>query len=118
MDYRAVKNLILECLEEKKAENIRVIESHKKSSITSYIIIASGRSNKNVGAIGEYVADELKKKGLPQVKLEGFEVSEWILVDAGSVLLHLFHPETRERYKLEELWDEEDFLSAKQNKSI
>ncbi len=105
MNSKQLKELIIKLLEDKKAENIHTINLADTSSMATYMIFASGRSSKNVGAIAEYVADELKLAGLPKINLEGLGKSEWVLVDAGDVMVHLMHPEAREYYKLEELWE-------------
>ena len=105
MKTEELKELIIKLLEEKKAENITAIELPKSSPIAHYIVFATGRSTKNVGAIASYVADELKKAGLPRIGLEGFEKSEWALIDTGDIVVHILHPEAREHYRLEEMWE-------------
>lgn len=99
-----IKALVLNALEEKKAENIVVLDLKKKTTLTDYMIFANGRSSKNVGAIAEFVAQELKDNTNIQVGLDGMRSSDWVILDAGSVMLHLFHPEAREHYKMEEIW--------------
>jgi ribosome-associated protein len=111
MNSKQLKELIIKLLEDKKAENIYTISLSDTSSMASYMIFASGRSTKNVGAIASYVADELKLVGLPRINLEGFSKSEWVLVDAGDVIVHLMHPEAREYYRLEELWEKRKGLT-------
>ena len=104
MNNEELKDFIITALEEKKAENISVIDLHNTTTLAHYMIFASGRSSKNVGAIADYVADELKKAGIAKTNIEGLGKSEWVLLDAGDVVVHLFHPEAREYYRLEELW--------------
>lgn len=99
-----MKNTIIQLLKNKKASDIICKDISNQSSIADYIIFASGRSNKNVSAIGIHIADELKKIGLEKVALEGFEKADWILVDTGSVITHIMHPSIREEYDLESLW--------------
>lgn len=103
-DQNKLKDLIIAALEEKKAENITVLPLPAEIPLAHYIIFASGRSKKNVAAIAEYVADELKHKAERAVSIEGLGNSEWVLLDMGDIIVHIFHPETRENYKLEELW--------------
>ena len=106
MDSKQIKKIVLEVLSDKKAENIKKIDATSYDyHIADFIILANGRSNKNVAAIGIAVADKLKEKGMNHIILEGFEKSEWVLVDAKNVIVNIFHPETRERFKLEALWD-------------
>ncbi|MFV9930468.1 MAG: ribosome silencing factor [Rickettsia endosymbiont of Haemaphysalis japonica] len=99
-----LKLFILECLSEKKAEDIEVIDLTGKHKLADYIIFASGRSTKNVGAIAEYVALELKNNAGINSNIEGLDKSEWVLIDAGTILINIFYPEVREHFKLEEIW--------------
>jgi len=99
-----LKNFIVQCLEEKKAEDITVIDVKHKTTLAEYIIFASGRSTKNVGAIAEYLSLELKHKTDINTNIEGLGKSEWVLIDVGNILVNIFYPETREYFKLEEMW--------------
>ncbi|ADE30377.1 ribosome silencing factor [Rickettsia prowazekii] len=99
-----LKLFILECLIEKKAEDIEVIDLRGKNKLADYIIFASGRSTKNVGAIAEYVALALKNNACINSNIEGLGKSEWVLIDAGAILINIFYPEVREHFKLEEIW--------------
>ncbi|ABV85236.1 Iojap-related protein [Rickettsia massiliae MTU5] len=99
-----LKLFILECLSEKKAEDIEVIDLTGKHKLADYIIFASGRSTKNVRAIAEYVALELKNNAGINSNIEGLGKSEWVLIDAGTILINIFYPEVREHFKLEEIW--------------
>ncbi len=99
-----LKDFILNCLDEKKAENINCMKLEGEVPLADYIIFASGRSTKNIQAIGEYIALQLKHELKCNASIEGLKGSDWILVDAGDVIVHLFHPETRENLKLEELF--------------
>ena len=99
-----IKEIVLTALEEKKAENIMVLDLEGKTTLTDHMVFASGRSSKNVAAIAEFVAQELKDKTNLKIGLDGMRSSEWVILDAGSVMLHLFHPDAREHYKLEEIW--------------
>jgi ribosome-associated protein len=103
-DTESLKELIVKSLEAKKAENITVIDVKQKTSLAEYIIFASGRSTKNVGAIAEYLALEIKHQTNINTNIEGLGKSEWVLIDAGSILVNIFYPETREYFKLEEKW--------------
>jgi ribosome-associated protein len=99
-----LKDLIVKSLEEKKAENIIVLPLSDQIPLAKYMIFASGRSVKNIRAIAEYVALELKHKTSWPAQIEGLGNSDWVLLDAGDVIVHIFHPEARDRFKLEELW--------------
>jgi ribosome-associated protein len=100
-----IKDFILKCLEEKKAENVSCISLKGAVPIADYMIFASGRSIKNIRAIAEYTAFELKHELKWNASIEGLTGSDWILLDAGDVIVHLFHPEAREKFKVEELWE-------------
>lgn len=100
-----LKNFILKALKEKNAENIVVIDLENKTSFAQCMIFATGRSTKNISAIADYISFELKHHSSFKTTIEGSGTSDWVLLDAGDIILHLFHAEARERYKLEELWE-------------
>ncbi|MFK7973995.1 MAG: ribosome silencing factor [Rickettsiaceae bacterium] len=104
MNKETIKDFILKHLVERKASNINCLPLDGKVSIADYMIFASGSSVKNIRSIAEYVSLELKHTMNWNANVEGLKGSEWILLDAGNVILHLFHPEEREKLKLEEFW--------------
>ena len=79
----------------------------KKSSLTDYMIICSGTSSRHIIALSNYLKDELKKINLNLLKIEGQRAGDWILVDAGDVIIHLFRNEVRDYYNLEKMWNYE-----------
>ena len=93
-------------LEDLKAEDIVSLNVKNKSSVTDMMIIASGRSTRHVKSISDNINKKLKKIKIKPLGIEGYSKSEWILIDFGDVLVHVMHPETREFYSLEKLWDE------------
>jgi ribosome-associated protein len=99
-----LKNFIVAKLEDRKASDIAIIDLSGKTDIASYMIFANGRSNKNVASMAEFLSLELKNQIGLDVGLEGFQQSDWVLIDAGSIIVHIFHPEARLHYKLEEYW--------------
>ena len=101
----SLKNKIFESLEDIKAVNPVVINVKKISSLTDFMIIASGTSVRHVTAISEKIIDGLKKNKIKDVKVEGQSGDDWVLVDAGDVIVHLMSAEAREFYDLESLWD-------------
>ena len=105
LSKEGLRDFILKCLEEKNVVNISCIKIENETLIAEYMIFASGRSVRNIKAIAEFTFIELKKELNWRVDIEGLKGSDWILLDAGDVIVHLFHPEARERLKLEELWD-------------
>lgn len=98
------EDLVLNCLEEDKAENILAIDLKGKSSLADTMIIASGRSKRHVGALADHIVRKLKSKGLEGLKPEGIENCDWVLIDTGDLVIHIFRPEVREFYNLERLW--------------
>ena len=101
----SLKNKIIETLEDIKAVNPVVINVKKISSLTDFMIIASGTSNRHITAISEKVIDGLKQNKIKELKVEGQGDNDWVLVDAGDVIVHLMSSDAREFYDLESLWD-------------
>ncbi len=89
---------------EKKAEEPVILDIHKLSSMASFFVIMHGNSDPHVRAIGEFVQDELKKKKERPLHVEGFIEGKWVLMDYGSVIIHVFYRPVREFYGLERLW--------------
>lgn len=99
-----LKEFITHFLDSKKAEDIVSIDLHGKSSMADYLIIASGNSQRQVGSMAELLREELKKKGMQNIRIEGIPQCDWVLLDAGDVIVHLFRPEIRSFYNLEKMW--------------
>lgn len=99
-----LKDLIIATLEEKKAENISIVPLDENSAIAEYMIFASGRSTKNIAVIADFVARKLKHDAKIIARIEGSKNSDWVLVDAYDIIVHIFHPQKREILKLEEHW--------------
>ena len=95
---------ILTSLKYDKAEDIVQIDLRGKSSIGDYMIIASGRSSRQVTAISEKLVDNIKKDFGRSSKVEGKNAGDWVLIDTGDVIVHVFRPEVREFYQLEKMW--------------
>jgi len=95
---------VLASLEDDKAEDIVQISLRGKTEMADYMVIASGRSTRQVAAISEKLTDRLKQDLGVFCKVEGAEVGDWVLIDAGDVILHVFRPEVREFYQLEKMW--------------
>lgn len=100
-DLRA---LALGCLEEMKAEETIAIDLAGKTSLADTMIIASGRSQRHVGSIADKILQEMKAKGFGNARVEGLPACDWVLIDAGDVLVHIFRPEVRGFYNLEKMW--------------
>jgi ribosome-associated protein len=87
-----------------KAEDSITIDLTGKTSIADCMVVASGRSNRHVASIAEQVVKDLDKAGVPKVRVEGLRQGDWVLIDAGDVIVHVFRPEVREHYNLEKMW--------------
>ncbi len=106
-DMRAVEDVlkvVIESLENSKAEDIQPINITDKSSIGDYMVIASGRSHRHVGAVASLLLRDLKLVGVKTPKIEGQQNGDWVLIDIGDIIIHLFRPEVREFYNLEKMW--------------
>ncbi len=102
----ALRSYILDRLDDEKAEDIVMIDLDGKSEIADAMIIASGRSARHVSAIANKIQQALKHTGIPDSKIEGQPACDWVLVDAGDIIVHLFRPEVRDFYNLERIWSE------------
>ena len=98
---------VLAWLDDAKAENVVTIDIRGKSSIGDYMLIASGRSDRHVGAIAEQLQRKLKEEGYGRANIEGQPQCDWVLVDIGDIIVHVFRPEVREFYNLEKMWSAE-----------
>jgi ribosome-associated protein len=96
--------LIEKSLDDDKAENVVAIDLSGKSSIADYMVIASGRSARQLGAMADHLTVKLKALGIGHVGVEGKAGGDWILLDGGDVIVHLFRPEIRQTYNLEKMW--------------
>ena len=106
MEISEIKNKIEIILDNNKAKNIISIDLKKKSFIADYMIIASGTSSRHLQSLSENLVSELKKIGVSNCRIEGKESTDWKLVDAIDVIVHIFNPEKREFYDLEKMWSE------------
>ncbi len=100
---KLVRN-VLNSLEDAKAEQIVSIDLLGKTSLADVMFVASGRSGVHVGAIAEQVMKSCKEAGFPAPRVEGLPHCDWVLVDAGDVIVHIFRPEVRQFYNLEKMW--------------
>ena len=98
---------VLAWLDDAKAENVVTIDIKEKSSIGDYMVIASGRSDRHVGAVAEQVQRRLKEEGLGRARIEGQPQCDWVLIDIGDIIVHVFRPDVREFYNLEKMWSAE-----------
>lgn len=97
-------SLITASLDDDKAEDIVVIDLAGKTTIADYMLIASGASKRHIAAMADHLLEKVKADGFGRAAIERTEQSDWVLIDAGDVVVHLFRPEVREFYSLERLW--------------
>ena len=91
-------------LDDDKSEDIVVIELAGKTTIADFMVVATGRSQRHVGAMADHLIEKLKAEGLHSVPAEGMPKCDWVLLDAGDVIVHLFRPDVRAFYNLEKMW--------------
>ena len=101
---REIVDVVLKSLDDDKGEDIVVIDLAGKTTIADTMIIASGRSSRQVAAMADHLVEKLKRVGLPSVPVEGKASGDWVLIDAGDAIVHLFRPEVRAFYNIEKMW--------------
>lgn len=112
MEVEQLKSVILNALDDVKAKDVTVIDVRDRTSVTDYMVIASGTSNRHVKSLADNVVLEAKKHGQRPLGAEGEPGSDWILVDLGEVVVHVMLPATREFYDLERFWRESPDASS------
>ena len=100
----SLEKLIMSSLDEAKAEEIVKIDLNGKAALADSMVVASGRSNRHVAAIADQLQDALKEAGYKSVSVEGLPHCDWVVMDAGDVIVHIFRPEVRSFYNIEKLW--------------
>ena len=103
-DARELEGLVLARLDDDKAQDIVSIDLKDKSSVADRIIVASGRSHRHVGAMADHLLRALKDAGFGRARVEGLPHCDWVLIDAGDVIVHLVRPEVRSFYNIEKIW--------------
>lgn len=104
LEAKEIARGVVTSLDKHKAQDIRVIEVTDVTSIADYFVIAAGTSSTQVKSLTDYVEEEMEEKGIRPLRTEGYHSSTWILLDYGSVVVHVFQEETRRFYDLERLW--------------
>ncbi|MBO0903435.1 ribosome silencing factor [Jiella sonneratiae] len=97
-------DLVMQSLEDSKGEDIVSIDLGGKSALADYMVVVSGRSNRHVTAIADHLLRHLKEHGLGNAKVEGLQNGDWVLIDSGDVIVHIFRPEIRSFYNIEKMW--------------
>jgi ribosome-associated protein len=103
-DTEETLRLVLARLDDMKAEDTTTIDLRGKSAIADYMVVTSGRSNRHVGSVADRVLEDLHEAGLANLRVEGMPHCDWVLIDAGDVIVHVFRPEVRAFYNLEKMW--------------
>ena len=104
VDAGALHALVLSSLDDDQAQDVISIPLEGKSSIADFMVIASGRSTRQVAAMAQKLAERVKAGGFGSSRIEGLPAADWVLIDAGDVVVHLFRPEVRSFYNLERMW--------------
>jgi ribosome-associated protein len=100
----AILELVLQSLDDDKAEDVVQIDLRGRTAMADHMVIATGRSSRQVGAIAQKLLDRLKERFRLSARVEGKETGDWVLIDTGDVVVHVFRPEVREFYQLEKMW--------------
>ncbi|MDE2487661.1 MAG: ribosome silencing factor [Alphaproteobacteria bacterium] len=103
----ALEDLILARLDDDKAQDVVFIDLKGKSPVADGLIVASGRSHRHVGAMADHLLRALKEEGYGKARVEGLPHCDWVLIDTGDVIIHLFRPEVRSFYNIEKIWSVE-----------
>ena len=106
-------DIVLQSLDDAKAEATVAIDITGKSPLSDHMVVTSGRSNRHVGAVADQLIKALRENGFHKPRLEGMPHCDWVLVDAGDVIVHIFRPEVREFYNIEKMW-QADFAADAQ----
>lgn len=104
--------LVETSLDDDQAEDIIVIDLSGKSEIADYMVVATGQSSRQVGAMAMHLTQKIKELGIKELGIEGQSQGDWVLIDAGDVIIHLFRPEVRDFYGLEKMWSVPDVVAG------
>ena len=97
-------DVVLHCLEDAKAEEIVAIDIAGKSSLADHMVVTSGRSNRHVSAVADQLIKAFREAGFAKPRIEGLPHADWVLVDGGDVIVHIYRPDVREFYNIEKMW--------------
>jgi ribosome-associated protein len=108
METNEMKEVVINALQDLKADNINVLDVKARTSVTDLMVIASGTSSRHVKSLADNVVSEVKGRGGKPLGVEGAESNDWILVDLGEIVVHVMMPATRSFYDLERFWQDSD----------
>lgn len=103
-----ILSIVLNSLDESKAEDLVALDISGKSALADHMVVASGRSHRHVNAVADHLLRTLKDAGFGTSRVEGLNAADWVLIDTGDVIIHVFRPEVREFYAIEKMWAEDD----------
>lgn len=109
---RTAIDVVITSLEDSKGEDILSIDLKGKSALADHMVIVSGRSNRHVAAVADHVLRDLKEHGFGSCKVEGLQNGDWVLIDAGDIIVHIFRPEVRTFYNIEKMWSVGETVDA------
>jgi len=115
MNAEELTKVVIDALEDMKAQDIRVIDVRGKTSVTDVMVISSGTSTRQVKSQSERVIEKAKEHGIKPIGVEGEKEAQWVLVDLGDVVVHMMQPEIRDFYHLEKLWATDEITSSESN---
>jgi ribosome-associated protein len=115
MNAEELTKVVIDALEDMKAQDIRVIDVRGKTSVTDVMVISSGTSTRQVKSQSERVIEKAKEHGIKPLGVEGEKEAQWVLVDLGDVVVHMMQPEIRDFYHLEKLWATDEITSSESN---
>ena len=104
--------IIREAMEELKAQDINVLKVTEKTQMTDYMVVCSGTSNTHIRAVADRIVERLKEHDIKGIRREGYTEARWVLMDFGDVVAHVFDPEDRKFYRLEEFWERDKPLAT------
>lgn len=107
-----ILSIVLTSLDESKAEELIALNISGKSALADHMVVASGRSHRHVNAVADHLLRALKEAGFGTSRVEGLNAADWVLIDTGDVIIHIFRPEVREFYAIEKMWAEEDLAES------
>ncbi|MBT7642903.1 MAG: ribosome silencing factor [Rhodobiaceae bacterium] len=110
LDDGVLHDMVLTSLDDDLAQDIITIDLHGKTALADHMVVATGRSKRHVAALADHLQRKLKASGLKGIRTEGQTTGDWVLVDAGDVVVHIFRAEVREFYALEKMWASEGEL--------
>jgi len=103
-----ILSIVLSSLDESKAEDLVALDISGKSALADHMVVASGRSHRHVNAVADHLLRALKEAGFGTSRVEGLNAADWVLIDTGDVIVHIFRPEVRDFYAIEKMWAEDD----------